>query len=351
VRDANGDKVLQTVFPFPDFEGTPSVAMSDVNGDGILDLVAGTGKGVSPQVVAYDGNNTRDGVFKTELTRFAPFDSDFKGGVTVAGTDIDGNAMADNIIVGSGPGMESQIKVFSSTLPSDPGKAPDVFSAFTPYPGSESGVTLATGMVELGSGRESIVTAPGAGDAPLIKTFRYDLYQPTARARANGTATQGHSTKPNEPRMTAQFMAYDEGYQGGVSLSTGWVAGAEGGAKSIVTGQLAGDGSVRAWSTGSLLDGQPGIYLDNPNHHEENAKYAQIASFAPFPGGRGVSVATTSTTVGADVLVSGVTPAGAEVRKYTLERKAPDATTVDSKLLATLPALPGQTVAAPLGGR
>ena len=163
VRDGNGDKVLQTVFPFPDFEGSPSVAMADVNGDGILDLLVGTGKGVSPQVVAYDGNNTKDGLFKTELTRFAPFDADFKGGVTVAGADIDGNALADNIIVGSGPGMESQIKVFSSTVPSESGKAPDVFSAFTPYPGSESGVTLATGMVESGSGRESIVTAPGPG--------------------------------------------------------------------------------------------------------------------------------------------------------------------------------------------
>ncbi len=75
VRDANGDKVLQTVFPFPDFEGTPSVAMADINGDGILDLVVGTGKGASPEVVAYDGNNTVDGLFKTELTRFAPFDS------------------------------------------------------------------------------------------------------------------------------------------------------------------------------------------------------------------------------------------------------------------------------------
>ena len=83
--------------------------------------------------------------------------------MTVAGADIDGNALADNIIVGSGPGMESQIKVFSSTVPSESGKAPDVFSAFTPYPGSESGVTLATGMVESGSGRESIVTAPGPG--------------------------------------------------------------------------------------------------------------------------------------------------------------------------------------------
>ncbi|TPG29820.1 multicopper oxidase domain-containing protein [Mycolicibacterium hodleri] len=351
VRDGNGDRVLQTVFPFPDFEGTPSVAMADVNGDGILDLLVGTGKGVSPQVVAYDGNNTADGVFKTELTRFAPFDSAFTGGVTVAGADIDGNAMADNIIVGSGPGMESQIKVFSSSVPSESGKAPDVFSAFTPYPGSESGVSLATGMVESGSGRESIVTAPGPGEAPLIKTFRYDLYQPTARARANGTAPQEHSAKPTDPRMTSQFMAFDEAYHGGLSLASGWVAGAEGGAKSILTGQLDGDGSVRVWSSGSLLDGQPGIYLDNPNHHEENAKYTQIATFLPFPGGRGVSLATTSTTVGADVLVAGAGPTGAQVRKYTLARGAPDATTLDPKLVSTLPAMASLVAAAPLGGR
>jgi hypothetical protein len=349
VRDANGDKVMQTVFPFPNFEGTPTVAMADVNGDGILDLIAGTGKGVSPEVAVYDGNNTREGLFKTELARFAPFDADFKGGVTVAGADIDGNAMSDNVIVGSGPGIESQVKVFSSTLPGESGKAPEVFSAFTPYPGSETGVALATGMVESGSGRESVVTAPGPGEAPLIKTFRYDLYEPTARARANGTTPQGHSTKPNEPRMTSQFMAYDEGYTGGVGLSTGWVAGAEGGAKSILTSQLAGAGTVRTWSSGSLLDGQPGIYLDDPNHHEENAKYAQVASFAPFPGG--TTVATTSTTVGADLLVAGVTPAGQEVRRYTLGRSAPNATTLDPKLAATLPPIPGLTGAAPLGGR
>jgi FtsP/CotA-like multicopper oxidase with cupredoxin domain len=351
VRDGNGDKVLQTVYPFPDFEGTPSVAMADVNGDMILDLVVGTGKGASPEVVAYDGNNTKDGVFKTELTRFAPFDSDFKGGVSVAGADIDGNALADNIIVGSGPGMESQVKVFSSSLPSEQGKAPDVFSTFTPNPGSQSGVTLATGMVEAGSGRETLVTAPGPGDPPLIKSFRWDLYTPTARAQANGTVPQ-HVTKPTDPKLTSEFLAYDEDYKDGVALSTGWVAGAEGGAKTIVTSQLGGEGTVRVWSTGSLLDGQPSIYLESPNHHEENVKYTQIASFAPFAGAKpGVTVATTSTTYGADLLVAGSTPAGQEVRKYTLGRSGPDATTLDPKLVGTLPALPGVGSPAPLGGR
>ncbi|OBK75701.1 multicopper oxidase domain-containing protein, partial [Mycobacterium sp. 1274761.0] len=284
VRDGNGDRVLQTVFPFPAFEGTPSVAMADVNGDGILDLIAGTGKGAAPEVVAYDGNNTVDGVFKTELTRFSPFEADFTGGVTVAGTDIDGNAMADNIIVGTGPGRESQVKVFSSTLPPDREKAPEVFSTFTPYPGSRSGVQLATGMIEAGSGRQSVVTAPGPGEAPLVKSFRWDLFTPTARAQAEGTARQQHSGKPNDPKMTAQFMAYDQAYTDGVALSTGWVAGAEGGAMSIVTSQLAGDGTVRVWSNGSKLDGEPAVYLDNPNHHDGNASYAQIASFAPFSG-------------------------------------------------------------------
>jgi hypothetical protein len=340
------------VFPFPDFEGTPSVAMADVNGDGILDLVVGTGKGAPPEVVAYDGNNTVDGVFKTELTRFAPFDSGFTGGVTVAGADIDGNAMADNIIVGSGPGMESQVKVFASKLPSEPGTTPDVFSTFTPYPGSQSGVTLATGMVEAGSGRESLVTAPGPGDPPLIKSFRWSLFTPTAMAQANGTATQEHAAKPSDPTMTSQFMAYDENYKGGVALSTGWVAGAEGGAKSIVTSQLGGEGTVKVWSNGSRLDGQPAIYLDNPNHHDEDVTYAEISSFVPFPGANpGVTVATTSTVYGADLLVAGMTPGGQEVRKFSFDRPAPDAKTVAPKQIAALPVIQGVSAAAPLAGR
>ncbi|WP_327101291.1 multicopper oxidase domain-containing protein [Nocardia vinacea] len=336
IYDGNGDRLVATVTPFPSFEGTPTVAMADVNGDGVLDLVAGTGAGVSSEVVAYNG-----AAFNIELTRFAPFGPDFRGGVNVAGADIDGNALADNIIVGSGPGIESQVKVFSSTLPGERGKAPEQYSSFTPYPGSTTGATVATGMVDTASGRAGIVTAPGPGDAPRVKAFRYDLYKPTAAAKDDN-----HTDHSGEPMMTSEFLAFDESYRDGVALSTGWVAGAEGGAKSIVTGMLGGDGTVRVWSSGSRLDGQPVMYTESPNHHASTVAFREIASFVPFTGG--VRVGTTSTTSGADLLVSGQAGNAGEIRKFGLDRADPHATTLTPTLLSTIPAPTGPS---PLGGR
>ncbi|MDG4663216.1 multicopper oxidase domain-containing protein [Mycobacterium sp. 236(2023)] len=350
VRNGEGDEVMATVYPFPSFEGTPSVAMADVDGDMVLDLVVGTGPGSAPEVVVYSGDEP-SGAFKTELARFAPFDADFDGGISVAGADIDGNALADNIIVGAGAGTDSEVKIFSTSLP-DVGSAPEVFSAFAPYPGSRSGVTLATGVVDMASGRESIVTAPGPGEPPEIKTFRYDLYTPTVKARIDASNDHTDHDTGGGPAMTSEFLAYDESYTDGVSLSTGWVAGAEGGAKSVITSQLGGEGTVRVWSTGSRLDGAPEMYVMSPHDHDSPVDFAQIASFAPFPGGKDISVATTSTTVGADLLVSGTTADGkSQVRKYFLDRPDSDATTVAPKLLTTLPPIDGLKGVAPLGGR
>ena len=121
--------------------------------------------------------------------------------MTVAGADIDGNAMADNIIVGSGPGHGVAGEGVLVDTAGRTGKAPDVFSTFTPYPGSEvRGVSLATGMVEARFGPREHRHGAGPGDAPQVKTFRCDLFTPTARAQANGTATKNIRASPTTRR-------------------------------------------------------------------------------------------------------------------------------------------------------
>jgi hypothetical protein len=131
----------------------------------------------------------------------------------------------------------------------------------------------------------------------------------------------------------------------------GWQTGAvprAGPAVDLIKG-TSSDG-VRVWSSGSALDGQPIAYLEDPNGHADRIDFRQIASFEPFMGS-GVTVATTSTTDGADLLVSGSASNGAEVREYGLARPDQAATTVAPKLISTLPPLAGVAGAAPLAGR
>jgi hypothetical protein len=131
---------------------------------------------------------------------------------------------------------------------------------------------------------------------------------------------------------TASFIPFGYDYRGGVSLATGWLAGSLGGAKRIVVSQLADSGSVKIFSSGSALDGGPSLYLQSPLLHDHGAHFREIAGFEPFGGSGGTRVATTSTTTGANLLVSGVAPGStdASVIKYDLVRPDAQSTTLQA---------------------
>jgi hypothetical protein len=158
--------------------------------------------------------------------------------------------------------------------------------------------------------------------------FAFPLFKPIAGSGRDGAQTAA----TEQPVFTSSFIPFGQDYRGGVSLATGWLAGSLGGAKRIIVGQLADTGSVKVFSSGSALDGGPASYLTSPLHHGYGARFREILSFEPFAGSTGTRVATTSTTRGADLLVSGIAAGGADVSvlKYDLVRPNPQATTLQA---------------------
>src|SRR5256885_16954647 len=101
---------------------------------------------------------------------------------------------SDNIIVGSGSGVPSEVKVYQSHLSSSPGTVPALFASFKPYGNDRSGVSIATGFVDFSTGRESIVTAPGPGSPTEVKVFAFPLLKPMGKDGQGSTAEKPVNT-------------------------------------------------------------------------------------------------------------------------------------------------------------
>jgi len=84
--------LVRSFTPFPTYMGTLSLAVADTNGNGVPDVVVGAGAGVGPNVKVYDGSDNR------LLGSFFAFDPSFRGRVTVAAEDINGDSRADIIV-------------------------------------------------------------------------------------------------------------------------------------------------------------------------------------------------------------------------------------------------------------
>ncbi|QEL15922.1 Ig-like domain-containing protein [Limnoglobus roseus] len=139
------------------FTGDVYVAAGDVNGDGKADIITGAGAGGGPHVLVHDVATGR-----TVMSFFA-YDSSFRGGVDVATGDVNGDGKAD-IITGSGIGGGPHVKVFS-------GADGSVLQSFFAYDSSfRGGVTVAAGDLN-GDGLADVITGTNAGGGPAVSVF------------------------------------------------------------------------------------------------------------------------------------------------------------------------------------
>jgi len=130
----------------PGFLGGVRVAAGDLNGDGLAELIAGSGPGAATVSVL----NPLTGAVLSSTTAFPGVD-----GVFVAAGDVDGDGFAD-VLVGAGEGGAPLVRVLDGRT----GAEQLAFSAFAP--GFTGGVRVAAGDVT-GDGRAEIIVATGPG--------------------------------------------------------------------------------------------------------------------------------------------------------------------------------------------
>ena len=94
----------------PAFPGGVFVAAGDLTGDGVAEIVTGAGPGGGPHVRVW---STTGGTITELLDHgFFAYDPAFPGGVFVAVGDLTGDGIAE-IITGAGPGGGPHVRVWS----------------------------------------------------------------------------------------------------------------------------------------------------------------------------------------------------------------------------------------------
>jgi glucose/arabinose dehydrogenase len=192
------------------------VAVADVTGDNIADIVVGSGPGGPPTVAVIDG------LSGATVRLFDGFESSFTGGVFVAAGDFNGDLQADLVLTpdqGGGP----RVRVFSGR---DHGQLADFFGiediAF------RGGARAAVGDLS-GDGTPDLAVTPGTGGGPRLAAF------------------DGRSLATSPVKLFGDRFLFDPGLRNGSFLAIGDVDGD--GAGDLVAGAGPGGGPrVAVWS-------------------------------------------------------------------------------------------------------
>jgi hypothetical protein len=221
---------------FSNSTGGVRVTTADFNGDGVADIVAGTGVGAVNAVRVFDGKT------KQELFFVNPFETSFTQGVFVTAGDIDGDGLADLIVTpdeGGGPrlAMFHTSKSGAGITMDRQFWGGDFFGIADP--GFFGGARAAIGDVN-GDGKGDVLVAAGFGGGPRLAVF-------------DGTKL----TNPNfeNRKMFGDFFVFEQTLRNGVFIASGDLDG-DGKAEVIAGGGPGGGPRVFALSGAGLLAGQ-----------------------------------------------------------------------------------------------
>jgi subtilisin family serine protease len=137
------------------FRGGVSLAAGDFDGNGKRSIVAGAMGGGAPQVRIFNRNTQPIG-------GFLAYHPDFRGGISVAAADLDGDGR-DEIVTGAGPGGGPHVRLFTAA-----GTAVGGFFAFENA--FKGGVSVAAADLD-GDGRAEIIASRGNGGTTVVRVY------------------------------------------------------------------------------------------------------------------------------------------------------------------------------------
>jgi len=137
------------------FRGGVNVAVGDLDGDGIDEIITGAGVGGDPQVNIFNSQGKKQG-------QFFAYGKNFYGGVKVSAGDIDGNGK-EEIITGTGKTGGPQIRIFDQD-----GKVKGQFFAYDKN--FRGGVNVGIGDINQ-DGIDEIITGAGPSGGPHLRVF------------------------------------------------------------------------------------------------------------------------------------------------------------------------------------
>ncbi|MFM7540884.1 MAG: Ig-like domain-containing protein [Planctomycetota bacterium] len=187
VFNSTGSTRLVQFQPFgASFRAAAQVSAIDTTGGGTSDIVTAAGSGGSPLVRTYRFSNNR----VTMVSSFFAFSSAYRGGVTVAAGDLNGDGRQE-LIVGTGGGTQAEIRVYNLGNPANPVQTARkvVFAGFT---GAAN-----VGIVDYqNSGNLAIIVGAGPGSTPTVNIL-------------NG----------RNLAVIDAFFAFERDFRGGVSVA------------------------------------------------------------------------------------------------------------------------------------